>query len=339
MSEQGNSGIEAFVRRQVATSSSSEEQSAEQKPTSSWVGLTRINKVDERFKTNQSRDLALRFLEEENETTIQTIYTGEQLEQEEESSKKRKYQDEASSDEEDDLTQRTDTTTAAIINIWAKKQKINEEKDVRLGNVWVMSNARVNVEKASLSDNIVQALKTFKNNPVKELFAVQRAVVPVLVAMSKSGTPGDICIGSPTGSGKTLAYVLPIVEVLSSLKFTKLRAIVVTPTHQLVEQVASVFKSFESCTSLKVKALRSHGRFDSEQAELVDPKTGEVKVDIVIGQPLQILEHIKKTKGFTLEHLRFIVYDEVDTLLSGDYASYVKSIAEAYHNWYVFKSM
>ena len=32
--------------------------------------------------------------------------------------------------------------------------------------------------------------------------------------------PGDICVSAPTGSGKTLAYVLPIVEVRASLRYS-----------------------------------------------------------------------------------------------------------------------
>ena len=355
--DENNEQVENSTFPNKAQSSSSE--SSFNNKSVSWLGLTRVNKVDERFRTNQSRDLALQFLDDEeelksNEPTI-TQENDETHEQDNnENRKKRKYSSEEDDEELDDtprlfdddveseqeedereldISERTnDATTAAVINIWAKKQKINEHKDVRLGNVWVMSNARVPVDKASLSKNITDALQN-RPNPIHELFAVQRAVVPVLIAMSKSGTPGDICIGSPTGSGKTLAYVLPIVEVLSSLKFTKLRAIVVTPTHQLVNQVASVFLSFESCTSLTVKALNPHNRFEIEQAELIDPNTGDAKVDIVVGQPYLIYEHIKKTKGFTLKNLRFIVYDEVDALLSDEHSSFVKGISDAYHNW------
>ena len=294
------------------------------KPTSSWLGLTRVNKVNEKYRTNQSRDLALRFLEEQSDDEADDI------------SKKRTYDEMENDDnieEEEDISKRTDETTAAVINIWAKKQKINEEKDVRLGNVWVMSNCKVSVEKASLSENIVECLKNNRHNPVRELFAVQRAVVPVLIAMTKSGVPGDICIGSPTGSGKTLSYVLPIVEVLSSLKFTKLRAIVIVPNSQLVKQVTQVFRSFEKYTSLKVKSLNPYNRFESEQSDLVDSLTGDSKVDILIGTPSLFVEHIKKTKNFTLEHLKFLVYDEVDTLLSDEHSSFIKVIADTYYNW------
>ena len=44
-------------------------------------------------------------------------------------------------------------------------------------------------------------------------------------------------MSAPTGSGKTLAYVLPIVETLSERVVTRLRALIVLPTRDLVTQV------------------------------------------------------------------------------------------------------
>lgn len=52
---------------------------------------------------------------------------------------------------------------------------------------------------------------------IEECFAVQTAVIPVLMRARHLGdirkAPGDLCVSAPTGSGKTLAYVLPIIEV------------------------------------------------------------------------------------------------------------------------------
>jgi len=50
--------------------------------------------------------------------------------------------------------------------------------------------------------------------------------------------PSDVCVSAPTGSGKTLAYAVPIVEVLSSRVVSRLRALVVLPTRDLVTQVS-----------------------------------------------------------------------------------------------------
>lgn len=52
---------------------------------------------------------------------------------------------------------------------------------------------------------------------IKDLFAVQKAVLPILLQQRALylplDPPRDICVSAPTGSGKTLGYVVPIVEV------------------------------------------------------------------------------------------------------------------------------
>jgi hypothetical protein len=60
-------------------------------------------------------------------------------------------------------------------------------------------------------------IKQCKKAGIQECFAVQTAVIPVLMRAKHLGdirkAPGDLCVSAPTGSGKTLAYVLPIIEV------------------------------------------------------------------------------------------------------------------------------
>jgi len=60
-------------------------------------------------------------------------------------------------------------------------------------------------------------IKQCKKAGIEDCFAVQTAVIPVLMRARHLGdirkAPGDLCVSAPTGSGKTLAYVLPIIEV------------------------------------------------------------------------------------------------------------------------------
>lgn len=82
-----------------------------------------------------------------------------------------------------------------------------------------------------------------------EAFAVQTAAVPLLLPTSKQ-LPGDVLVSAATGSGKTLAYALPIVRDISNGVVTRLRALVVLPTRELVKQAQEVFeicaKAYES---------------------------------------------------------------------------------------------
>ena len=64
--------------------------------------------------------------------------------------------------------------------------------------------------------------------------------------------PSDICVSAPTGSGKTLAYVLPIVETLSERVVTRLRALIVLPTRDLVTQVRETLEEVGKGKGLKV---------------------------------------------------------------------------------------
>ncbi|KAG5929327.1 hypothetical protein E4U42_006238 [Claviceps africana] len=74
-----------------------------------------------------------------------------------------------------------------------------------------------------------------------EAFAVQTAAIPLLLPTSKQRA-GDVLVSAATGSGKTLAYALPIVRDISQGVVTRLRALVVLPTRELVKQAQDVFE-------------------------------------------------------------------------------------------------
>ena len=77
-----------------------------------------------------------------------------------------------------------------------------------------------------------------------EAFAVQTAVVPMLLPSRRRASGngrGDVVVSAATGSGKTLAYVLPLIRDISRTRgVTRLRAVIVVPTRELVQQVQDV---------------------------------------------------------------------------------------------------
>ena len=67
----------------------------------------------------------------------------------------------------------------------------------------------------------------------------------------------DYLISAPTGSGKTLAYAIPIIHILSSRFITRLRALVVLPTRDLVAQVRETMEGLAKGTGLVVSVVFS----------------------------------------------------------------------------------
>lgn len=124
-------------------------------------------------------------------------------------------------------------------------------------------------------------------------------------------------------------------QTLSARIVIRLRTLVVLPTRDLVMQVRDVFEHFARGTGLKVGTATGQHSFAHEQAALVGdmPETGHQpqlggtsKVDILICTPGRLMDHLKATKGFSLQHLRFLVIDEADRLLNQSFNDWLKTI-------------
>ncbi|KAL5699241.1 RNA helicase [Ranunculus cassubicifolius] len=174
------------------------------------------------------------------------------------------------------------------------------------------------------------------------------ALFPVQVAVwNETIGPGsferDLYINSPTGSGKTLAYALPIVQILANRGVKCLRALVVLPTRDLAVQVKEVFSALAPAVGLSVGLAVGQTSIADEISELIkrpkleagfcyDPEDQGVElqssVDILVATPGRLMDHINTTKGFTLEHLRYLVVDETDRLLREAYQSWLPTVLQ-----------
>ena len=104
-----------------------------------------------------------------------------------------------------------------------------------------------------------------------DAFAVQAALLPLLLPHPYLThlPPNDICVSAPTGSGKTLGYVLPIVEALRTRTDTKLRAVIVVPTRELVQQAQEVTAACAAGTRLRVATAVGNQNLAAEQQSLI----------------------------------------------------------------------
>ncbi|KAI4833662.1 P-loop containing nucleoside triphosphate hydrolase protein, partial [Aureobasidium sp. EXF-8845] len=102
-------------------------------------------------------------------------------------------------------------------------------------------------------------------------FAVQAALLPLLLPHPYLThlPPNDVCVSAPTGSGKTLAYVLPIIENLRPRLDTKLRAVIVVPTRELVAQAYTVASTCAQGSTIQIALAVGNQSVAAEQDLLV----------------------------------------------------------------------
>ncbi|CAM9817094.1 unnamed protein product [Ectocarpus sp. 12 AP-2014] len=150
----------------------------------------------------------------------------------------------------------------------------------------------------------------------------QLAAVPVLAAGNNT------VIKSETGSGKTLAYLLPMLCDLASVEPRVDRekgtlAIVLAPTRELGSQILEVLTRVVRPFIWLVPGSLSGGeRRKSEKARL---RKG---VTVLVCTPGRLLDHLKTTKCFRRDSLRWLILDEADRLLDMGFEKQVKEIVE-----------
>lgn len=188
---------------------------------------------------------------------------------------------------------------------------------------------------ASLSSSVRQQLHKLG---ITEWFAVQASVVPWLLSDHKQSRlylpytpPRDLCVSAPTGSGKTLAYTVPIVELLQTRKVPQLRALILVPTRDLAVQVRDMFEAVGKGSGIVTAMITGNHSFRHEQAQLVrtDGAYTRSKIDVLIATPGRLVDHLRGTHGFTLEHLRFLVIDEADRLLGQSFQQWATMLLDA----------
>ncbi|KAF7954743.1 uncharacterized protein EAE97_000002 [Botrytis byssoidea] len=121
----------------------------------------------------------------------------------------------------------------------------------------------------------VEAANVLRSKSFNEAFAVQAAVLPLLLPGSQQ-KPGDVLVSAATGSGKTLSYVLPMTQDISHNTVTRLRGLIVMPTRELVSQAREVCEVCSSAFSagsrkrVKIGTAVGNEAFKVEQANLME---------------------------------------------------------------------
>lgn len=179
----------------------------------------------------------------------------------------------------------------------------------------------LSMDSIGLHSHLVKTLADLMG--VTELTNVQRRAVPTALEGR------DILVRSQTGSGKTLAYALPIVQQLQEIRPKISRtdgiyALIIVPTRELAIQTLEVFtKLLKPFTWLVPTYITGGEKRKSEKARL---RKG---VNILIGTPGRICDHLLHTESFKLDKVRNLVLDEADRLYEFGYEKDVKIIIDS----------
>ncbi len=125
----------------------------------------------------------------------------------------------------------------------------------------------------------------------------------------------DVMGAAQTGTGKTAAFSLPLLQKMlrhesssTSPARHPVRALVITPTRELADQVANSVKTYAKHTELRATVV--FGGIDMK------PQTLELKrgVEVLIATPGRLLDHIE-AKNCSLNQVEYVVLDEADRML------------------------
>lgn len=157
-------------------------------------------------------------------------------------------------------------------------------------------------DELSLSEKTMKAIKEMGFTKMTE---IQRRGIP------PSLTGRDVLGAAKTGSGKTLAFLIPVVEMLSSLRFKPRNGtgvIVVSPTRELALQIFGVARELMAHHSQTYGIVIGGANRRAEAEKL------SKGVNLLIATPGRLLDHLQNTP-FVFKNLKSLVIDEADRIL------------------------
>ncbi|MDT8282497.1 MAG: DEAD/DEAH box helicase, partial [Gammaproteobacteria bacterium] len=122
----------------------------------------------------------------------------------------------------------------------------------------------------------------------------------------------DILASAQTGTGKTAAFAIPLLQLLHDRPKPLLagspRALILTPTRELAEQLTETIKRYAQFMPLTINGLFGGVKTAAQEKKL------RAGIAIVIATPGRLLEHMEQGK-VKLSSIEFVVLDEADRML------------------------
>lgn len=168
--------------------------------------------------------------------------------------------------------------------------------------------------KLGLSDRLVQGIvASGYTSPTQ----IQTQAIPLAIEGR------DILGRAQTGTGKTAAFVLPTLHRLTQNPTQKrvrhIRALVLTPTRELAQQVDDFVTTYGRFTSISSLAVFGGVNIENQMKRL------NRGVDLVVATPGRLLDHINR-KTVDLSRVEILVLDEADRMFDMGFINDVRTI-------------
>jgi len=142
---------------------------------------------------------------------------------------------------------------------------------------------------------------------------VQTAAIPVIL----SGR--DLIGTAQTGTGKTAAFVLPIMQQMLTAGRSRSRALILTPTRELAEQIHQTIRELGKGTPLRSAAIYGGVSAAPQIRQL------HQGVEILVACPGRLLDLVEQ-RAADLSQVRWLVLDEADRMLDMGFLPSVQKI-------------
>ena len=155
-------------------------------------------------------------------------------------------------------------------------------------------------------------VSNLESQSITEPTPIQAECIPLLHAGR------DVVGQARTGSGKTLAYTLPLLERIDG-KQTQQQSLILAPTRELAEQIASVVQPLAALRNATVALILGGVSYDPQRRAL------SAGAQIVVGTPGRVLD-LLESNNIVARGIRVVVLDEADQMFDIGMAPQVEAI-------------
>jgi ATP-dependent RNA helicase RhlE len=171
----------------------------------------------------------------------------------------------------------------------------------------------LNFEQFNLDSRLMQGIK---NAAYETATPIQEAAIPAALRGR------DIIGTAQTGTGKTAAFVLPILHRLLDGPRGMPRALIVTPTRELAEQIYQVIRALSVGTRLRSATI--YGGVGANR----QIKALREGVEILVATPGRLLDLVQQRYA-KLHNIEVLVLDEADRMFDMGFLPDVRRIIKA----------